>query len=317
MYFFNIKESDCIPVNYDGLKSQNVFGSQVAQQSPTSTKPLSRAGQRRLRTEVVSGPFIRAVPDTLVEALVKYGNNPDGIPALHAAIKSKDENAVKLLLDWGADPNAKAPRGWGTGCDEIPTSALDFAAAFANPNLVNLLIDRGAVINPPGNEITPLMCAAKFNNSENILCLVQRGADLYLERAYQWNALHIAVVYDSTKAIETLISLGISPNIANIDGMTPLMQGCYLFRVNPSLLTMETLLRMGANPNLKRPDGKSPLHFLVTNLIEEPLHCLQLAEILIRYKADINARDLNGKTPLFYVSDPVIQAWLIKNGATL
>src|SRR5690606_21973402 len=127
--------------------------------------------------------------------LVKYGNNPEGLPALHAAIKARDEKAVRMFLDHGADPNAKSC-SWLKD-DVEPRSALDFAAAFGNISLVNLLIDRGATINPIFDEesgTTPLICAARFNNADTLQCLIKRGSNLYYEN-HIGNALHVAALY--------------------------------------------------------------------------------------------------------------------------
>ena len=46
----------------------------------------------------------------LVNIQVRYGNNPDGLPALLYAIKLNDFNAVKILLENGASPQTGISR---------------------------------------------------------------------------------------------------------------------------------------------------------------------------------------------------------------
>jgi Ankyrin repeats (3 copies) len=70
----------------------------------------SKVGQRRLRTETCTRQNIRELQfgnadrgiahldEDLIQCLLKYGNNPEGIPILHYAIKVGDETAVAILL---------------------------------------------------------------------------------------------------------------------------------------------------------------------------------------------------------------------------
>jgi hypothetical protein len=59
--------------------------------------------------------------------------------------------------------------------------------------------------------------------------------------------------------------------------------------------TVEALLKGGANPNARLPDdGRTALHFAVQE------RDARMTELLLAHKADVNARDQNGLTPLDY-----------------
>lgn len=296
--------------------------SETAPVRPTESEALLdtvsvRSGHRKMRAAAMAAPA-KAISEELLDAYIKYGNNADGIPALHAAIKAKDERAVRLFLDHGADPNAKCNPPFDMH-NIRPTTALGFAASYGNSNIVNFLIDRGAIVNPSEDEISHLCCAARFNNSETIQCLVRRGANLNKEGSAFQGALHVAVMYGSREAVKTLISLGLSPNRPDIYGSTPLMSGCWSNVTEDFYLGVEELLKNGANPNLKNDSGYTAFHFLAFNnrffAALYPRSFKLVADLLIQYGADINARDLSGRTMLCYVEDAAFRKWLKDRGA--
>lgn len=56
---------------------------------------------------------------------------------------------------------------------------------------------------------------------------------------------------------------------------------------------MTTLLEHGANPNCVEPRKRASLLQWASDK-----GCLDIADLLIKYKADVNKRDSNGDTPL-------------------
>lgn len=87
--------------------------------------------------------------DRLRELLPEAANerSPDGFTALHLAIFGGDEEAVRLLLDAGADPNALAE------AEIARVRPLGTAAFVKRDDLRDLLLDRGADPSLPAEEI--------------------------------------------------------------------------------------------------------------------------------------------------------------------
>lgn len=96
----------------------------------------------------------------------------DGFTALHLAIFGGQEEAIRVLLDRGADPNALST-------SEIAKVPPLGTAAFVRSNaLASLLLDAGADPNGRGEGgFTALHSAAQNEDEELARLLLDRGAD--------------------------------------------------------------------------------------------------------------------------------------------
>jgi ankyrin repeat protein len=81
-----------------------------------------------------------------------------------------DVNGVRSLLDQGVNVNAKDS---ALGC-----TALVYAAQWDKPDVVRLLLARGADINMIGNGYTPLTMAAFLGRTDIVRILIDKGADV-------------------------------------------------------------------------------------------------------------------------------------------
>jgi uncharacterized protein len=96
----------------------------------------------------------------------------DGFTALHLAIFGGQEEAVRLLLDRGADPNVLSR------ADIARVPPLGTAAFAGSTPLARLLLDSGADPNVRGEGgFTPLHAAAQNGDEELARLLLERGAD--------------------------------------------------------------------------------------------------------------------------------------------
>ncbi len=102
------------------------------------------------------------------QILIKYGNNPELITPLHFAIKTGDDNAVKIMLKYGIDINLM-DRGY---------TPLHRAIESNRKETVDLLIRHGANVNARNAKgYTPLHEAITTNQFEMVTFLLQNGAD--------------------------------------------------------------------------------------------------------------------------------------------
>ena len=97
--------------------------------------------------------LLRAHPD--------LANGPDGVttPPLQIAIGvTGDSRIVAALLDHGADTESV--------CRDTGSTPLKYAVVFTRPNLIPLLVERGADVNNRGNGSSPLQLAEKLPTDE-------------------------------------------------------------------------------------------------------------------------------------------------------
>ena len=101
-----------------------------------------------------------------------WARSGDGFTALHLAIFGKQEEAARVLLDRGADPNAQS-----TGAiARVPP--LGTAAFVRSVPLARLLLDYGADANGRGEGgFTALHSAAQKDDEPFVRLLLERGAD--------------------------------------------------------------------------------------------------------------------------------------------
>ena len=95
----------------------------------------------------------------------------DGFTALHLAAFFGQDDAVRLLLTRGVDPDARGT-GWMTG------TPLNSAASARHPTAVELLLDAGA--DPDAVQRggwTPLHSAAHNGDARTVELLLAHGAD--------------------------------------------------------------------------------------------------------------------------------------------
>ena len=159
----------------------------------TATRWLGVEPVERVREWLQRIPSIdQQVPDSFLEAAT---SNPD--PAVPA-----------LLLDRGANPNARGPDGH---------SMLHWAAAREDLDVAQLLIDQGADVNArDGWGSTPLHWATRTEiGAEMVSLLVDSGADVTatdnrLQTPLHWTASLWTGA--SVDAVRRLIDLGVDPN---------------------------------------------------------------------------------------------------------
>lgn len=133
--------------------------------------------------------------------------------------------------------------------------------------------------------------------------------------------IHEAAIYGDAAAIDRFLATGVSIDVVDEGGVTPLMYASY--HVHPE--TVEHLLAKGANPALLSKNGKNALLLAAetgnigairalvakgvsvnskTTTGRTPLHlvmddnALDLATALIELRADVNAKDGEENTPL-------------------
>ena len=256
---------------------------------------------------------------------VEQANAQEMETPLHKAVQNRNLSDVRRLLDGGADINAQDSEG-GT--------PLYWAAAGPYPNrrqnlvqIAELLISRGAAIDMPNNDgTTPLLLATDFRFREMVELLIRRGANVNLGNNEGTTPLHDAAGASDTDIMSLLLAGGANIEAKNSLNATPLFYS--VDRSDDAIRGVNLLLKHGANPNARANSpilsGFTPLHIIAAvNSVQscslgpndeptcreiilsaaEIANSRQVAVALVRYGANVNARDSAGKTPLDYATE--------------
>ncbi|HSX38718.1 MAG TPA: ankyrin repeat domain-containing protein [Chlamydiales bacterium] len=256
----------------------------------------------------------------LQDIMISYGTNPEGLPALHYAIKCQDKKAVKLLLEYGTDPNSasRPPDSVGQNGQVVggggPWTALDFAAAHSTPQIIQTLIEHGAEINVSFNSNpnqpwvvarrpSPLHYAVLENKPENIKQLIESGADKYycIESTVAWGSpIHSASRLGNVAALNLLVQ---SKSDANFS--YDFLNGQRLLPLSSALShsqAVQFLLESGADPNTGKPQIINGV--FISNVpdlsywVPYEQADLKTLSILLDYGLNINSQTSDGRTLL-------------------
>ena len=262
---------------------------------------------------------IRANQLPALETLLKQPANANladdrGVTPLMNAAVAGSVDAMKLLLDHGADPRARNAFG---------STALMWSATDLRKT--RLLLERGAEVNAVSKQgRTALLVAAMSDGSAEIVrLLIAKGARVKAVDGLKTTALLAATAGNSTDTVRILLDAGLDVNAADFTGSTPLMNAA----ANGNLAAVKMLLAKGAKVNtVSGPPGAqvkngtialgnfTALHFAAA------LGPADLVKALLDAGAAVNVKDARGMTPLMLAvgtdrQDASVVALLLAQGA--
>lgn len=235
----------------------------------------------------------------LVEALLDAkadvnASSGDSGTALGQAVGYHRTDLIELLLERGADVNAAGKSGYAP----VHTASLS-----RSPELLAALLKAKPELNRYTSEgHAPLHLAlgvrkAEEANPSMVASLLEAGADANLPTLGERNVaypLHLAVRGEPTETVIELIELILARKpkleVLDMESMTPLQRA--VLTEEPRLV--EPLLAAGANPNAAcaRDAGNRPLHWAARG------GWVAMVEKLLEYRADPNALNASGQTPV-------------------
>ncbi len=273
----------------------------------------------------------------LLAGNAKFNARPSlGISELHWAVIHGDKGLVTQLLLKGAPVNAR------NRDDETP---LDFALQKNYHDIAKQLIDKGAEVNTKNRAGVPMVQRARDlamlqlllkngadvtvkNKDGNALLgtavdnlaltvfLLSTGANVDIKNERGNTALHLAVGKGQYDVVKVLLAHKANPNAKNDVGQTPLFNAVRLQALlnDPNLRTlvinenrpgMRAMGVSGTTDLLTRPDK-------ATN--SEPLPGTKIIKLLVANRADANAKDNRGETPLHIAPTQEIAALFLALG---
>jgi ankyrin repeat protein len=178
-------------------------------------------------------------------------------------IPSDEKTArAKALILAGVDVNAMIP-----GDNQ---SALQKAAYMGNPQIIRLLLERGAPVSgPPQASTTPLGWAVQQNHTKAVRLLLDNGAEPN-EGVSGYSFLKTAIDHQNLEMMTDLLKAGADPDKRIYRPESPLMIAA-LRGYTPIL---EALLKAGADPDFQLPNGQTALVMAVKERNSECVNAL-------------------------------------------
>ena len=259
-----------------------------------------------------------------VERLLAWGVDPDRLAAvdvdlpLHEAIINRGyADVVSVLLEGGADPDARASGisytalYWAVGRPEITALLLEHGADANAPILGNttplhraskggaadvarMLLDAGADPNAQSDHgSTPLHRAAERGHEEVVRMLIEAGADLDVQDTRRGHsAVYLAADSGHGDVVQVLLDAGAEPNAQTAAGDAPLHRAAR--RGDADIA--EKLMAAGALPSAVDVRGDSPLHEAASAGSGATI------AVLLEAGADPNTSNANGEMALHTVA---------------
>lgn len=209
------------------------------------------------------------------------------------ALAGNHPEMAMLLIDAKADLEATTNRG---------RKAIHFAARFGHADVIKSLVAAGADPNAQDfkedeedQAITPLHMAVLGANPQAIMALLEAGADANIGDDHSWEdkigwtwyarPLIFATMSGYTECVRVLLEHDADVN-AKLEGRNALWYAASKGDVE----LCRQLLDHGANPNETTKDSE-PLLIAAVSFSLPPGKTIELMELLIEYKVDLEIRD--------------------------
>jgi serine/threonine-protein phosphatase 6 regulatory ankyrin repeat subunit B len=245
-------------------------------------------------------------------------------------------STARLLLERGADVNARQNNGW---------TSLHWAAYKGRVEVAQVLLDHGAnakLKTTLGETVLHLVSRGEYYSQDHgagiTRLLLEHGVDLDVQNKFLDTALHWAADKGRLEITQLLLDHGANPNLASERGLRPLdivvSNGQYNSQeraVDIAQLLLERgvdvnapqkngwtalhwaafsgnvkaaqlLLDHGANANLETDKGETALHIVSQGEYDSQEQGVSTALLLLEHGVDVNARRKDGWTALHWAA---------------
>ena len=246
----------------------------------------------QLPSATIRVPVIKTIRadnvNAFATALAKYGLHVNsvlqtrGYTLLHVAVMEGSPKIVEHLIKNGAEVNVTNAYD-ATPLDEVPFGKTEIATLLEQAGakygkgfrIKATPTDRGTSPASLPDLDADLLAAAQEGATEEVLWLLERGANIEAKGENGWTALMYATQSGRTETVEWLIEREANIEAKDDDGYTALMIAAKLGNVEKVAL----LLKHGANIEAKDDDRRTAL------MIATQLGKKEVIALLIKYGA--------------------------------
>ncbi|MEO7599166.1 MAG: ankyrin repeat domain-containing protein [Opitutus sp.] len=257
-----------------------LHGAAYDRDEPTVRALLAAGAAVNATNTAGATPLLYAAGDArVVKLLLEYGADPriaakSGRNPLSAAVVQRDAAKVsRLLLEAGAEPKALGPQG---------DSMLADAIFGGNPTAIDLLVERGASVNPEGNA-PPLPMAAWVGDQRAVDLLLAHGADINRRPGFAGHAANFALYGGQLDVAAELFRHGADPTALSIwgHGTPPIVWAAY--NQSGDTRVARILVEKGVDVNSANEEGETALSFALKTGSDTEL---------VAYLRSVGAREL-------------------------
>ena len=243
----------------------------------------------------------------ITRVLLDYGANPDaggewGETMLHLVSRGEYDSQghglgiAQLFLEHGVDIHAQ---------DIHHNTALHSAGFSGRLKIVQILLEHGADVKSK-NKLgkTPLHAVSRGKNGSQELgvgaawLFLEYGVDIDAQDNYHDTALHLAAFRGWLEIVKLLLDHSAKTTAENEQGETPLhlvSRGTYDFQGH-GVKTARLLLEHGVDVNAPDKDQNTPLHSA------SYVGRLEIVQVLLDHGANAGSKNAQAQTPLHLVS---------------
>jgi uncharacterized protein len=206
-----------LSVAYDEQREKPVERGDVwGEENPRAEQAFDELGAKDLASDMLRAA--EGADTSKLLLFLKAGMAADtrderGWTPLMAASFQGNEAAAKMLIENGADPQARDRSGY---------VALHWAALKGALPVVELLAPRVDCNAKSQSGLTPLLQAAAEGHAPAVRMLVAAGADANLASNEGWTPLHKAVANGHPDVVQILLAAGASVLAKHVSGATPM-----------------------------------------------------------------------------------------------
>ncbi|XP_038657381.1 receptor-interacting serine/threonine-protein kinase 4 [Scyliorhinus canicula] len=210
----------------------------------------------------------------------------DGMSLLHYAVELGNEEAVRLLLLYNANPNIPNKRG---------STPLHLAAEKNLKIIAELLLGKKANVNAKDeDQWTPLHFAAQSGEETLSRLLLDRNASTNEVDFEGRTALHVACQHSHENVVRVLLSRGANAQAKGKDNWTPLHFAAWQ---GHHTITKLLIKQVGAGGDVLTADGRTPLHLAAQR------GQYRAARILLEFKSIVTGMISSRPTPLHLAAE--------------